>query len=73
MASASGASGLTASFLPVQKAALNRSELYNDTTQQVAQVAATQVQRGIQAAGGEFSDVSSTALQGRGSQVNLLI
>jgi len=72
MASAVGASGLTASFLPVQKAALNRGELYNDTTQQVAQVASTQVQRGIQAAAGESSDVASTALQSRGSEINLL-
>jgi hypothetical protein len=72
MASAIGASGLTASFLPVQKAALNRGELYNDTTQQVAQVAASQVQNGIRAAAGVSSDVSSTALQSRGNEINLL-
>jgi hypothetical protein len=71
MASAVGASGLTASFLPVQKAALNRGELYNDTTQQVARVAASQIERGIAAAAGESSDIASTALQSRGSQLNL--
>ena len=72
MASASGASGLTASFLPLQKAVLDRSVLYNDTTQQVAEVASSQTQRGIRVAAGESFDVSSTALQGRGNRINLL-
>jgi hypothetical protein len=72
VASATGVSGLTASFLPIQKTALSRGELYNDTTQQAGQTAETQVQRGLQAAASEVSDVSSTALQSRGSQINLL-
>lgn len=72
MASAVGASGLTASFLPVQKAALNRGELYNDTTQQVAKTAASQTQFGIRAAAGESTDVASAALQSRGNEINLI-
>jgi hypothetical protein len=72
MASANGVSGLTASFLPIQKIALTRGELQNDSTRQATQTAETQVQRGLQAAASEASDVSSTALQSRGSQVNLL-
>ncbi len=69
---ASGASGLTLAFLPVQKAALNRAEQSNDVTRQAADTVNARVDRGIRIAAGESFDISSAALQGRGNQINLL-
>jgi hypothetical protein len=69
---ASGASGLTLAFLPVQKAALNRAEQFNDVTRQVTSTVNAQTDRGIRTAAGESFDIASAALQGRGNQINLL-
>lgn len=69
---ASGASGLTLAFLPVQRAALDRGEQFNDVTRQVTSTVNAQTDRGIRIAGGDSFDITSAALQGRGNQINLL-
>jgi hypothetical protein len=70
-ATASGASGLTASFLPVLKASLQRGEEQNSVTKAVTQTLEQQVQTGISSAAGESSDVASVALTGRGQKLDI--
>ena len=71
VSSANGASGLTASFLPVLKASLQRGEEQNSVSRAVTQTIEQQVQSGIASAASESSDVASVALTGRGQKLNI--
>lgn len=71
VSSANGASGLTASFLPVLKASLQRAEEQNSVSRAVTATIEQQVQSSISSAAGESSDVASVALTGRGQKINI--
>ena len=69
--SATGASGLTASFLPVLKSSLQRGEEQNSVSRAVTQTIEQQVQSNISSAASESNDVASVALTGRGQKLNI--
>lgn len=69
--SISGASGLTAAFLPVLQASLQRGDELNSVTDSVAQTTAQQTNAAISAAASPINDVSSVALTGRGQSINI--
>jgi hypothetical protein len=68
---ANGASGLTASFLPVLQASLQRGDQLNSVSQQVADTTAQQTNAAIASAAGPSTDVSSVALTGRGMSIDI--
>lgn len=69
--SANGASGLTASFLPVLKASLQRDEEPNGVSRAVTATVEQQVQSNIASAASESNDVASVALAGRGRKIDI--
>ncbi len=71
VSSANGASGLTASFLPVLKASLQRGEEQNSVSQAVTQTVEQQVQSSIASAASESNDAASVALTGRGQKLDI--
>ena len=71
VSAASGASGLTASFLPVLKANLERGEEQNSVSRSVTQTIEQQVQSSISSAASDNNDVASVALTGRGQKLDI--
>lgn len=71
VSSANGASGLTASFLPVLKASLQRGEEQNSVSKAVTATIEQQVQSSIASAASENNDVASVALTGRGQKLDI--
>ena len=71
VSSANGASGLTASFLPVLKASLQRGEEQNSVSKAVTQTIEQQVQSSIASAASDSNDAASVALTGRGQKIDI--
>ncbi len=71
--SATGASGLTAAFLPVLQASLDRQQQQNDVTLVVSQQAQAQTEQGIQLAASASNDVASGVLTGRGQKLDISV
>ncbi len=69
--SVSGASGLTATFLPVLQASLQRGDELNSVSQSVAQSTSQQIDQSITSAASPINDVASVALSGRGQNINI--
>jgi len=67
----SGASGLTAAFLPVLQASLQRGVQLNNVSQSVAQTEVQQTDSSIASAASPINDVASVALSGRGQSINI--
>ena len=67
----SGATGLTASFLPVLKANLQRSDEQNGVSQAVTQTVKQQIESSIASAASETNDVAGVALSGRGQKLDI--
>ncbi|MBI3503668.1 MAG: hypothetical protein HY059_02415 [Proteobacteria bacterium] len=68
---ATGVSGLTAAFRPVQQASLQAQDNRNSLTQDVTQGVTDRVQSTLANSAGDKTDISSTALTGRGMQLNI--
>ncbi len=68
---ANGASGLTASFLPVLQASLQRGDQLNSVSQQVADTTAQQTNAAIASAASPSNDISGVALTGRGMSLDI--
>lgn len=71
ISAASGATGLTASFLPVLKANLQRGEEQNSVSREVTQTIEQQVQSSISSAASDSNDVAGVALTGRGQKLDI--
>lgn len=71
--SATGASGLTAAFLPVLQASLDRQQQQNDVTLVVSRQAQAQTEQGIQLAASASNDVASGVLTGRGQKLDISV
>jgi hypothetical protein len=69
--SATGASGLTAAFLPVLQASTDRQQQLNNVTIDVSQQVEAQTQQGIQLSASPSNDVAGAVLTGRGQKVDI--
>ncbi|MBI3503656.1 MAG: hypothetical protein HY059_02350 [Proteobacteria bacterium] len=68
---ANGASGLTASFLPVLQASLQRGDQLNSVSQQVADTTTQETNAAISSAASPSNDIAGAALTGRGMSLNI--
>ncbi|MBL8807412.1 MAG: hypothetical protein JNN22_11265 [Rhodospirillales bacterium] len=66
-----GASGLTAAFLPVLKANIDRQEQFNSVTTEVARQTEAQSVRSLQIAASPSNDTASAVLSGRGQKLDV--
>jgi hypothetical protein len=71
ISAANGASGLTASFLPVLQASLQRNDEQNSVSKAVTENVAQQIDSGLQSAASSVNDVASVALTGRGQKLDI--